>query len=140
MGLREPGQGEPAERGLEHTRWATSVTARSAVEARVPVTSRMMRPEAATGGCIRSGLPWHSALTAVSGDAANELSHMSLDPNVHIQEVKAMAWSASISGAPGSPARRGRASEAIREPRAAPRRPRGTYQDSGCAGVPHPQS
>jgi formate dehydrogenase major subunit len=38
------------------------------------------------------GLPWHwgpNGLTA--GDAANELAHLALDPNVHIQEVKAMA-------------------------------------------------
>jgi formate dehydrogenase major subunit len=38
------------------------------------------------------GLPWHWGPNGLSaGDAANELAHMALDPNVHIQEVKAMA-------------------------------------------------
>jgi formate dehydrogenase major subunit len=38
------------------------------------------------------GLPWHWGPNGLTrGDAANELSHLSLDPNVHIQEVKAMA-------------------------------------------------
>ena len=36
------------------------------------------------------GLPYHWGRNGLSkGDAANELSHMALDPNVHIQEVKA---------------------------------------------------
>ena len=38
------------------------------------------------------GLPWHWGPNGLTtGDAANELSHLALDPNVHIQEVKAMA-------------------------------------------------
>ena len=38
------------------------------------------------------GLPFHWGPNGVSrGDAANELSAMSLDPNSHIQEVKALA-------------------------------------------------
>ena len=36
------------------------------------------------------GLPYHWGPNGYSkGDAANELAHLSLDPNVHIQEVKA---------------------------------------------------
>ena len=39
------------------------------------------------------GLPYHwGAATAIgTGDAANELCRCRLDPNVHIQEVKALA-------------------------------------------------
>jgi formate dehydrogenase major subunit len=37
------------------------------------------------------GLPYHWGPNGYStGDAANELAHLSLDPNVHIQEVKAL--------------------------------------------------
>jgi formate dehydrogenase major subunit len=81
-----------AERGLEHMGWATIITARTAVEARVLVTSRMR--SLAVGGRMlhQVGLPYHWGPNGlVTGDAANELAHLSLDPNVHIQEVKAMA-------------------------------------------------
>jgi formate dehydrogenase major subunit len=40
--------------------------------------------------CHQVGLPYHWGQRGLtSGGAANDLSHMSLDPNVHIQEVKA---------------------------------------------------
>jgi formate dehydrogenase major subunit len=81
-----------AERGLEHMGWATIITARSAIEARVLVTKRM-KPLTAGGRTLHQiGLPWHWGPNGLTtGDAANELSHLALDPNVHIQEVKAMA-------------------------------------------------
>ena len=81
-----------AERGLEHMGWATIITARSAIEARVLVTKRM-KPLTAGGRPLHQiGLPWHWGPNGLTtGDAANELSHLALDPNVHIQEVKAMA-------------------------------------------------
>ena len=81
-----------AERGLEHLGWATIVSARSAIEARVLVTKRM-KPLRAGGRAVHQiGLPWHWGPNGLTtGDAANELSHLALDPNVHIQEVKAMA-------------------------------------------------
>ncbi len=81
-----------AERGLEHTGWATIVTARAAIEARVLVTERM-RPLRVNGTVLHQvGLPYHWGDQGYStGDAANELAHLSLDPNVHIQEVKALA-------------------------------------------------
>ena len=81
-----------AERGLEHTGWATIVTARAAIEARVLVTERM-RPLQVNGTVLHQvGLPYHWGDQGYStGDAANELAHLSLDPNVHIQEVKALA-------------------------------------------------
>ncbi len=81
-----------AERGLEHMGWATIISARSAIEARVLVTKRM-KPLQAGGRTVHQiGLPWHWGPNGLTtGDAANELSHLALDPNVHIQEVKAMA-------------------------------------------------
>ena len=81
-----------AERGLEHMGWATIITARAAVEARVLVTSRL-RPLTVGGRRMHQiGLPYHWGPNGlVPGDAANELAALSLDPNAHIQEVKAMA-------------------------------------------------
>jgi formate dehydrogenase major subunit len=79
-----------AERGLEHLGWATIVTPRNAVEARVLVTERMT-PLTVQGRRLHQvGLPYHWGQNGFSrGDAANELSSVSLDPNSHIQEVKA---------------------------------------------------
>jgi formate dehydrogenase major subunit len=70
--------------------WATIITARSAVEARVLVTERMT-PLTVQGRTLHQvGLPYHWGGNGLStGDSANDLSHQSLDPNVHIQEVKA---------------------------------------------------
>jgi formate dehydrogenase major subunit len=78
------------ERGLEHGGWATIVTARAAIEARVMVTDRM-RPVRVAGKVRHQvGLPYHWGQRGlVTGGAANDLAHMALDPNVHIQEVKA---------------------------------------------------
>jgi formate dehydrogenase major subunit len=81
-----------AERGLEHTGWATIISARNAIEARVMVTQRMIPLQAGGHRIHQIGLPWHWGPNGyTTGDAANELSHLSLDPNVHIQEVKALA-------------------------------------------------
>jgi formate dehydrogenase major subunit len=81
-----------AERGLEHMGWATIVTARNAIEARVLITDRMA-PLAVDDRTIHQiGLPYHWGPNGYStGDAANELTSISLDPNVHIQEVKALS-------------------------------------------------
>jgi formate dehydrogenase major subunit len=81
-----------AERGLEHLGWATIVTARSAVEARVLVTERMTPLTVAGRRLHQVGLPYHWGTSGYStGDSANDLASFSLDPNVHIQEVKAFA-------------------------------------------------
>ncbi|MDQ1429821.1 MAG: formate dehydrogenase major subunit, partial [Actinomycetota bacterium] len=80
-----------AERKLDHMGWATIVTARNAIEARVLVTDRM--PSLTVNGrrVHQIGLPYHWGPNGYStGDAANELAHLALDPNVHIQEVKAL--------------------------------------------------
>ena len=75
------------ERGLEHLGWATIVTARSAIEARVMVTPRL-RPLTIGGRTMHQiGLPWHWGPNGLStGDAANELVEIALDPNSHIQD------------------------------------------------------
>jgi formate dehydrogenase major subunit len=80
------------ERGLEHGGWATIITARGAIEARVVATDRIA-PLVVNGRTIHQiGLPYHWGPNGYSvGDAANELASLSLDPNVHIQEVKAMS-------------------------------------------------
>jgi formate dehydrogenase major subunit len=76
--------------GLEHGGWATIYTARSAIEARVLVTNRI--PPITVQGKVthQVGLPYHWGQRLLTrGDSANDLTHMALDPNVHIQEVKA---------------------------------------------------
>ena len=79
------------ERGLEHGGWATISTTRSAIEARVMVTDRM-RPIRIDGQEHHQvGLPYHwGSRGLTTGGAANDLTHLALDPNVHIQEVKAL--------------------------------------------------
>ncbi|MBO0707113.1 MAG: molybdopterin-dependent oxidoreductase [Candidatus Dormibacteraeota bacterium] len=79
------------ERGLQHLGWATIVSARNAIEARVLVTDRVA-PIRAGGRLIHQiGLPFHWGPNGyTTGDAANELTSVALDPNVHIQEVKAL--------------------------------------------------
>lgn len=81
-----------AERGLVHGDWATIITARSAIEARVLVTDRIA-PLRLDGRTLHQiGLPFHFGPNGLArGDAANELSSISLDPNSHIQEVKALS-------------------------------------------------
>ncbi|QLH26286.1 formate dehydrogenase [Streptomyces sp. Rer75] len=80
-----------AELGLEHSGWATLVSARGVIEARVLVTERMS-PLTVGGRTVHQiGLPYHWGPNGYArGDAANELSAIALDPNVHIQEVKAL--------------------------------------------------
>jgi formate dehydrogenase major subunit len=97
-----------AERGLEHLGWATIVTARNVIEARVLVTERM-KPLTVHGRRLEQvGLPYHWGPNGYStGDAANELTSVSLDPNVHIQEVKAFACDIRPGRRPRGPDRVG---------------------------------
>ncbi len=80
-----------AETGLTHGGWATVVTARNAIEARVLVTRRL-KPLRIRGRWIHQiGLPYHwGANGLVRGDSANELISFVADPNVSIQESKAL--------------------------------------------------
>jgi formate dehydrogenase major subunit len=79
------------ERGLTHGDWATIATARSAIEARVMVTDRV-RPVRVNGRQVHQvGLPYHWGTRGLTtGGGANDLTHMALDPNVHIMEAKAL--------------------------------------------------
>jgi formate dehydrogenase major subunit len=94
-----------AERGLTHGDWAHVVTARSAVEGRVLVTERAA-PLRAGGRTIHQiGVPWHWGPNGLStGDAANELLGVSLDPNVHIMETKAATCDIRPGRRPRGPA------------------------------------
>jgi len=78
------------ERGLVHGDWATVVTARSAIEARVLVTDRMPALQLGRRRIHQVGLPYHWGTKGlVRGDSANDLLGLALDPNVAIQESKA---------------------------------------------------
>jgi formate dehydrogenase major subunit len=79
-----------AERGLIHGAWATVVSARSAIEARVMVSLRIPDYQI-QGRTVRMvGLPYHFGRRGIAvGDSANDLWSISADPNVHIQETKA---------------------------------------------------
>ncbi len=94
------------ERGLENGGWATLVTARNAIEARVLVTPRMV-PLRLNGKTVHQiGLPFHWGHNGYSrGDSANDLTSIALDPNVHIQEVKALTVDIRPGRRPTGPAR-----------------------------------
>jgi formate dehydrogenase major subunit len=79
-----------AERGLEHGGWATIISSRAAIEARVLVTERL-KPLQVQGRTLHQvGLPYHwGSRGLTTGGTANDLFPLALDPNVHIQEVKA---------------------------------------------------
>jgi formate dehydrogenase major subunit len=78
-----------AERGLTHKGWATVSSARGEIEARVLVTRRVKAARIDGRVVHQVGLPYHwGSRGYTTGDAANELLHLTLDPNVHIQEAK----------------------------------------------------
>jgi formate dehydrogenase major subunit len=80
-----------AENGLSNGGWATITTARGEIEARVLVTRRIP-PLKIRGKIVHQiGLPYHwGSRGLVKGDAANELISFVADPNVSIQESKAL--------------------------------------------------
>ncbi len=80
-----PGLAE--ERGLTNGGYATIVTARAAIEARVLVTDRIRDIRIGDRRVHQVGLPYHWGPNGIAqGDAANDLVGVVLDPNVHIQE------------------------------------------------------
>ncbi len=103
----EVSPGLAAERGLENGGWATIITARAAIEARVLVTRRL-RPLRIPGeGVIHQvGLPYHwGSEGLVTGDSANDLLPVVLDPNVFIQESKVATCDIRPGRRPRGPAR-----------------------------------
>jgi formate dehydrogenase major subunit len=94
-----------AERGLRHRGWATIVTTRTAIEARVMVTERVA-PLRVQGRVVHQvGLPYHfGGRGVVTGDVVNDLFSLALDRNVHIQEVKAATCDIRPGRRPRGPA------------------------------------
>ena len=95
------------ERHLENGGWATIVTARTAVEARVLVTDRMAPLQVGGRVIHQVGVPYHWGVggnAVVSGDSANDLLGIGLDPNVHIQESKAASCDIQPGRRPAGPA------------------------------------
>ncbi len=80
-----------AQKGITNGGWATITTARAEIECRVLVTQRV--PSLRMQGRVvhTIGLPYHwSYVGRVTGDPANELIAFVSDPNVSIQESKAL--------------------------------------------------
>jgi formate dehydrogenase major subunit len=96
-----------AERGLENGGWATILTARAVVEARVLVTQRIP-PLRVDGRVVHQvGLPYHwGPVGYVTGDAANDLLGVAMDPNVFIGEYKAATCDVRAGRRPRGPAAR----------------------------------
>ncbi|QPK79901.1 molybdopterin-dependent oxidoreductase [Corynebacterium lizhenjunii] len=81
-------------RGLENGQWATIISPRGAIEAQVLVTERMPMFSINGQDYHQIGLPFHygdSDTTAVTGDGANDLLGLTLEPNVFIQNSKVSA-------------------------------------------------
>jgi formate dehydrogenase major subunit len=94
-----------AECGLEHGGWATIVSARTAIEARVLVTERMTPVEVEGRRVHQVGVPYHWGTRGLTtGDSGNDLFPVALDPNVHIQEVKAATCDIRPGRRPRGPA------------------------------------
>jgi formate dehydrogenase major subunit len=94
-----------AERTLEHGGWATVITARTAIEARVMVTERLKPLEVQGRKLKQVGVPYHWGTRGLTtGDAGNDLFSIALDPNVHIQEVKAATCDVRAGRRPRGPA------------------------------------
>jgi formate dehydrogenase major subunit len=95
--------------GLRHGDFATIITPRALVEARVLITERM-RPLKVAGRRVHQvGLPYHWGYRGnVIGDIANDLLVISEEPNVRIMETKALVCNII-------PGRRARGPEALRK-------------------------
>jgi formate dehydrogenase major subunit len=80
-----------AERGLTNGGWATIATARTSIEARVLVTERIPPLRLRKRTIHQIGLPYHWGSAGLAkGDTVNELISFVADPNVSIQESKAL--------------------------------------------------
>ncbi len=102
----EVGRELAAERKLVNGGWATITTARGQIEARVLVTDRVKSLQLGRRRIHQIGLPYHwGSKGLVTGDSTNELISFVADPNVSIQESKALT--ANIA-----PGRRDRAARA----------------------------
>lgn len=79
------------EKGIRHKEWVTIVSARGAIEARAMVTRRLRPFRIGERIVHQVGLPFHWGYQGVAtGSIANDLTHLVLEPNVGIYEVKAL--------------------------------------------------
>jgi len=94
-----------AERGLRHLDWAHVITSRTAVEARVFVTERMV-PLRLDGRVIHQvWMPYHwGQVGLTTGDVVNDLVGVVADPNVFIQESKVLTCDVRPGRRPRGPA------------------------------------
>jgi len=124
-----------AEVGLENGGWCTVYTARGEVECRVLVTERM-RPLRLDGKQVHQiGMPYHWGYTGrTHGDSTNDLLEFSGDPNVSIQESKAL----TCDILPGRRSQ-GRSAAMGWEPRPLPPGVAEVSRDHECVGPPTDQ-
>ena len=80
------------DRGVEDGGWLVISTERAEIEARAKVTDRM-RPLKVDGRLVHQvAIPWHWGWVGLStGDAANDLTTLSGDPNVSIEDTKSFS-------------------------------------------------
>jgi formate dehydrogenase major subunit len=78
------------EKGVANGDWVTIATSRSSIEARALVTDRVQPLKIGKRRVHVIGLPYHFGPSGlVTGDVANDLIGVALDPNVRIHEAKA---------------------------------------------------
>jgi formate dehydrogenase major subunit len=78
-------------RGIEDGGWLVVSTERGQIEARAVVTERMRTLNVGGRVVHQVALPWHWGYTGLNtGDSANDLLHLSADPNVNIETTKAL--------------------------------------------------
>jgi formate dehydrogenase major subunit len=114
-------------RGLVNGEFATLISARTAIEAKVLVTERIRPIRLRDGQVVHQiGMPYHWSYAGIStGDSANDLLGIVLDANTHIQEDK-------VSTADIQPGRRPRGPELLEYVEAHRRR---AGVESGRVGV-----
>jgi formate dehydrogenase major subunit len=93
------------QRGLRHLDWAHVITSRTAVEARVFVTDRMV-PLSVDGQTVHQvWMPYHwGQVGLTTGDVVNDLIGVVVDPNVFIQESKVLTCDVQPGRRPEGPA------------------------------------
>jgi formate dehydrogenase major subunit len=91
-------------RQIANRDWVTIVSARGAIEAKALVTRRVQPFQIRGKRVHQVGLPFHWGYQgAATGSIANDLTHLVLEPNVSIYEVKALM----VDVRPGRLARKG---------------------------------
>ena len=79
-----------ASRGIEDGGWLVIMTERGEIEARAKVTERMRPLQLGERTIHQIAVPWHWGWSGVStGDSANDILHLSGDPNTNIETTKA---------------------------------------------------